>query len=207
MTGSARPAAAARRSQTERRAATEAALLAAAADVVVLSGVRALTLARVGARAGYSRGIVTHHFGSKTALLEALARHAQVGFVADLDGAGPGLDRLLRLVDGYLARLREPEPRSRAFLLLWAEAASTPEIGPIMRERDEQFRRDLITDVEAGVAAGTVRAGVDPVAVAVAVLGQLRGIALQAAVDPVAVQPDALRRAVTDQWRHALSAR
>lgn len=196
-----------RRNQAERREATKAALVSAAADIVVQSGVRAVTLARVGERAGYSRGIITHHFGSRAALLEALARRAQVNFVTGLEAVPPGLDRLLHLVEGYLARLRDPEPMTRAFLFLWAEAASGPELRPIMRERDEQFRHDLAANVEAGIVAGAVRADADPVAVAVAVLGQLRGIALQAAVDPVAVAPDALRSQISDQWRHALAVR
>jgi AcrR family transcriptional regulator len=71
-----------RRTQVERRAATETALLEAAADVIVEAGVGALTLARVGSRAGYSRGIVTHHYGSKLALLEAVVRNAQNGIIS-----------------------------------------------------------------------------------------------------------------------------
>src|SRR5580693_3794419 len=86
----------ARRTQRERRDLAEAALLNAAAELAVEHGVRSLTLARVGERAGYSRGIVTHHFGSKQALLERLARATQTGFVPGLAGLPPGLDRLLR---------------------------------------------------------------------------------------------------------------
>lgn len=58
-----------RRTQQERRDQASAALLEAAAELVVEEGVRAVTLARVGERAGYSRGLVTHHFGGKQALL------------------------------------------------------------------------------------------------------------------------------------------
>ena len=61
----------ARRTQQERRDQAETALLNAAAELVVEEGVHSLTLARVGQRAGYSRGLVTHYFGSKQALLAA----------------------------------------------------------------------------------------------------------------------------------------
>ena len=68
------------------------------------SGVRSLTLARVGERAGYSCGIVTHHFGSKQALVDELARSVQSGFVPG-PGDTPGPERLLALVDGFVGAL------------------------------------------------------------------------------------------------------
>jgi AcrR family transcriptional regulator len=152
-----------RRTQQQRREQAEAALLAAAADLVVEGGVRSLTLARVGERAGYSRGIVTHHFGTKQAMVEALARATQTGFVPGLADMAPGLERLLRLVDGYVAALGGIGRMNRAFLLLWAE-------------------------------------------VALAVVGQLRGIALQCLLEPGVVDTGSLRRTVREHWRRALAA-
>jgi AcrR family transcriptional regulator len=195
----------ARRTQQERRDQAEAALLNAAAELIVEEGVHALTLARVGQRASYSRGLITHYFGSKQALLERLARATQSGFVPGLDGAPPGLDRLLRLIDGYIGALGQMRMPNRAFLLLWAEAATAPELARIFRERDEAFRADLGEDVEAGIADGTVRPDAAADDVAVAVLGQLRGIALQRLVDSQAVDTQRLRRSVTGYWRQALA--
>src|SRR5580704_12089590 len=94
-----------RRTQQQRRDQAEAAFLTAAAELVVEQGVHSLTLARVGERAGYSRGLITHYFGSKQALLERLAYATQRGFVPGLDGMSPGLDRLLGLIDGYIGAL------------------------------------------------------------------------------------------------------
>ncbi|MGV9851887.1 TetR/AcrR family transcriptional regulator [Streptomyces sp. NPDC003442] len=193
-----------RRTQQERRAQAEAALLNAAAELVVEHGVRSLTLARVGEQAGYSRGIVTHHFGSKQTLIERLARTTQIGFVPGLADLPPGLDRLLRLVDGYIGASGGAGTMNRAFLLLWAEAATASELAPIFRERDEAFRSDLRVDVTAGIADGDVRPDIDPDDVAIAVLGQLRGIGLQCLLDPRAVDIARLRHTVTDYWRQAL---
>jgi AcrR family transcriptional regulator len=195
----------ARRTQKQRRHQAEAALLDAAAQLVVEQGVRSLTLARVSERAGYSRGLVTHHFGSKQVLLERLARSTQAGFVPGLDGLPPGLDRLLRLIDGYLGALGEVGVLNRAFLLLWAEAATASELAPIFRERDEAFRADLREDIAAGIAAGAIRPGVVPDEVAIAVVGQLRGIGLQRLLDPRAVDTERLRRSITEHWRRALA--
>ncbi|MGW4398413.1 TetR/AcrR family transcriptional regulator [Amycolatopsis nivea] len=194
-----------RRTQQERRDQASAALLEAAAELVVEDGVRAVTLARVGERAGYSRGLVTHHFGGKQALLEQLARTTQTGFVPGLDTLPPGLDRLLRLIDGYLAQLSEPDVLSRAFLVLWAESMTAPELAPIFRERDNAFRDDLRQEIAAGIAEGTIRADVDPEQIAVAIVGQLRGIALQCLLDPAAVEPSELCRCATEVWKRALS--
>jgi AcrR family transcriptional regulator len=200
------PARSERRTQEQRRTATRAALLGAAAELVVESGVRALTLARVGERAGYSRGIVTHHFGSKQALLDALAKSSQIGFVPGVGGMPPGLERLVFLIEGYVRELGRDGIASRAFLLLWAEAATASELSAIFRQRDEAFRADLRDDVAAGITDGTIRADIDPQDVAVAVLGQLRGIGMQRLLDANAVDAQRLSHTVAQQWRQALSA-
>jgi AcrR family transcriptional regulator len=194
------------RTQQERRDQAESALLNAAAELVVEDGVNSLTLARVGERAGYSRGLITHYFGSKQALLERLAHATQSGFVPGLGGLPPGLDRLLRLVDGYIGGLGCMMMPNRAFLLLWAEAATASELARVFRERDEAFRAELRADVTAGIADGTVRPDAAAEDVAVAVLAQLRGIGLQRLVDSPAVDTERLRRSVTDYWRRALAA-
>jgi AcrR family transcriptional regulator len=194
-----------RRTQQQRRDQAESALLNAAAELVVEEGVHSLTLARVGERARYSRGLVTHYFGSKQALLQRLARATQTGFVPGLDNVPPGLDRLLRLIDGYIGSLGRLGMMNRAFLLMWAEAATAPDLARIFRERDEAFRADLREDVAAGVSDGTVRSDVAADEVAVAVLAQLRGIGLQRLVDSPAVDTERLRRSVTEYWRRALA--
>lgn len=199
------PARGERRTQEQRRTAARAALLAAAAELVVESGVRAVTLARVGERAGYSRGIVTHHFGSKQALLDALAKSIQGGFVPGVGGMPPGLQRLVLLIEGYVRELGRDGVAGQAFLLLWAEAATAAGLSPSFRERDEAFRADLRDDV-AGIADGTIRADINPQDVAVAVLGQLRGIGMQRLLDPDAVDTHRLSHAVAQQWRQTLSA-
>ncbi|PRY38209.1 TetR/AcrR family transcriptional regulator [Umezawaea tangerina] len=195
----------ARLTQRERRDRTETALVAAAAELVVESGLRSMTLARVGERAGYSRGIVNHHFGTKQALLEALAHATQSGFVPGVDRFEPGLDRLLAVVEGYVGALGDISVISRAFLLLWAESSTTPELTDLFRARDEGFRSRLRADVEAGIAEGRVRPDVASDDVAVTILGQLRGIGLQRVLAPDVVDTERLRHVVADQWRRALS--
>lgn len=196
-----------RRTQQERRETTERALLTATADLVVESGLGSVTLAAVGRRAGYSRGIVTHHYGSKQALVAALVRASQAGFVPGLDALEPGLERLLALVEGYLGAVDGIGPVSRAFLVLWAESIASPELGPVFRERDGLFRADIAADVEAGRAAGDVRADADPAIVAAVVLAELRGLALQYLVAPGSIDVAATGRALREHWRTVLAPR
>jgi AcrR family transcriptional regulator len=194
-----------RRTQQQRRDQAETALLKAAAELVIEEGVHSLTLARVGERAGYSRGLATHYFGSKQALLQRLAHATQSGFVPGLDGVPPGLGRLLRLIDGYIGALGQLRMPNRAFLLLWAEAATAADLAAIFRERDEAFRSDLREDITAGITDGTIRPDATAEDVAVAVLAQLRGIGLQRLVDSPAVDTERLRRSVTGYWHRALA--
>ena len=193
-----------RRTQQERRETTERALLAATAELVVESGLRSVTLADVGRRAGYSRGIVTHHFGSKQALVEALVKASQTGFVPDLAGRGPGLDRLLDIVEGYLRAVAGAGVLSRAFLVLWAESVASAELGPVFRERDTLFRADLAADVEAGRVAGEVRPDARPEVVAAIVLAELRGLALQYLVSPTSIDLAATGSALRASWDEGL---
>jgi AcrR family transcriptional regulator len=194
-----------RRTQQQRRDQAETALLNAAAELIIEEGIHSLTLARVGERAGYSRGLATHYFGSKQALLQRLAHATQSGFVPGLDGVPPGLSRLLRLIDGYIGALGQLRMPNRAFLLLWAEAATAADLAAIFRERDEAFRSDLREDITAGITDGTIRPDATAEDVAVAVLAQLRGIGLQRLVDSPAVDTERLRRSVTGYWHRALA--
>src|ERR1043165_6903985 len=67
----------ARRTQQERREEAERKVLAAATALITQHGSRALTLAAVGEAAGYSRGIVSHHFGSRENLLRAVMPYSE----------------------------------------------------------------------------------------------------------------------------------
>src|SRR5690242_21175267 len=120
----------ARRTQRERREETERKVLAAATALIAQHGSRALTLAEVGQAAGYSRGIVAHHFGSRENLLRAVMRDAQVFDLPD-PGGNAG-DWLADTVRAYLENVARPRPAPRAFLMMWGEAlAADPVLMPL----------------------------------------------------------------------------
>jgi len=166
-----------RRPQAERRAETRRRVLEAATSLVASHGSRAASLAAVGEAAGYSRGIVNHHFGSKARLLEELIKHTQQ---FDVPTDSPtGLGRLTQFVEAYLGGLHERSPRSEAFLKLWAESAGAePALAPLFAERDAWFREWLAQHVREGLSDGSIGQHVDPQIAAVALIGLLRGTAM-----------------------------
>ena len=184
----------ARRTQRERREETERKVLAAATALIAQHGSRALTLAAVGEAAGYSRGIVSHHFGSRENLLRAVMRDAQTFTLPELGDSAA--DWLAETVRAYLKNVTSRRPSAGAFLQMWGEAiAADPVLMPLYAEQDASFRRLLADKVREGIRDGSVRADADPEAMAVSLVGLVRGIALQLISTP----PPARVKAIIDE--------
>lgn len=176
-----------RRTQAERRSESEDALLAAAAELVAERGLAGASLANIGERAGTSRGLPTHHFGSKDALVERLAVRAQDRIQEALEQAtasgearpgGPAaLDAICRMVDVYLERFEDPTPEERALLVLWGSTFPSSASVAIMHEADRRSYEGIADLVADGHRDGSIRADLDPAATAVVILGTMRGTA------------------------------
>jgi AcrR family transcriptional regulator len=171
-----------RRTQAERRAAARDRLLQAAAELIAERGLAAVTLAQVGDRAGYSRGIANHHFGTKAALIEELISQVEREFTAatapvrNLDAT---VDELVTTSSIFIRLLEDLPAIHRAFLVLWAAAVADDELRPRMAASDATFRDAVTAILERGKARGEVDDNVDADTFAVMLLGQLRGLALQ----------------------------
>lgn len=193
-----------RRTQQERRDETERKVLAAATALIALRGSRALSLAEVGEAAGYSRGIVTHHFGSRENLLRAVMRDAQTFALPDRRDSA--LDWLAETVRAYLKNVTSRRPSAGAFLQMWGEAiAADPVLMPLYAEHDASFRRLLADKVGEGMRDGSLRTDADPEAMAVFLVGLLRGIALQLISTPPPARVKAIIDEAETSIRRALS--
>ena len=171
-----------RRTQAERRAAARDRLLKAAAELIAECGLAAVTLARVGERAGYSRGIANHHFGTKAALIEELisqVEHEFVAATAPVRSLDASVDELVTTSSIFIGLLEDLPAIHRAFLVLWASAVADDELRPRMAASDAAFRDAVTAIVERGKACGEVDDSLDADTIAVMLLGQLRGVALQ----------------------------
>lgn len=154
-----------------------------------------MTTAAAGERAGYSRGIVSHHFGSRDALMVRLAEAVQTRF-RPKGGELRGRDRVLSLVDDYLVTVETQPADSRVFLRLWAAAIGDEE--PVLAEafvdRDANFRRLFETALEEGITDGSIGEGTDVSATAASLVGLVRGIAMQWQVAAELIALDDVRR-------------
>src|SRR6478609_1754767 len=158
---------AAPRTQEVRRAEAESRLIAAAADLVGEVGPTRVTLANVGERAGYSRGLATHHFGSKGALMlrlvEAVTSQFRDAIVEESRSDSP-IDQLRQLIDFYFRVVSDLQPENRARLVLWADAVAGPseDVRPQMISADREFREEIEKRIQLAVTAGEVAVSVDP---------------------------------------------
>lgn len=184
-----------RRTQEQRRADAEEALLDAATNLFARKGVEPTSLADVGLEAGYSRGLVNHHFGSRAALVESLAMRSQQRVAADLGSEGVGVEEVLRLADAYLERLPRATTESRAFFVMWGSSfAEESPLRDIFVDGDARFRHGVESLVSAGKEAGALRRDVDPSGFSLALVALLRGIGAQYVVAPEAIDLAAARK-------------
>jgi AcrR family transcriptional regulator len=177
-----------RRTQEERRTEAEQRLLMAAAELIAEAGPSGVTLAAIGERAGYSRGLATHHFGSKGAMMQRLVDSVTTEFREQVfveSTSDTVLDQALGLVRAYFHELAQARPANRARLVLWADAVATgaPDVRNAMLASDRAFREELAKRLEVGQSAGEFARTADPGATAAVVIGMLRGVALQSMLD------------------------
>ena len=197
-----------RRTQRQRSSQAERALLDAATSLFALRGVDQTSLAQIGEHAGYSRGLVNHHFGTKDVLVDQLARRTQNDFVAALDDAdGDAIDVLVKLADTYLSTIERGAATSRAFFVMWGAAIpAEATLRPVFATDDARFRLGVEAVLRAGQDSKTVIAELDPILGAVILVGMLRGVGAQYLIDPDAFDMSAARQACEQFVRRAFAA-
>ena len=190
-----------RRTQEQRSDESEQRLLIAAATLIEREGFAAVTFERVGALAGYSRGLAAHKFGSKDGLVRAV-----IGFVtarvqqqvdARLAGFANPVDRLLNWTDVMLAEVAA-DPLLRAYFVMMAAAVGNrADIRTEFLAAHEGVRAELRSMIEEGQAAAAIAPTVDADKLALAIGSLHLGISVELLLDPD-LDMDALRRSVRD---------
>ena len=201
---------ASRRTQAERTATAARRMIRAAASLIARQGYTKTTLSQVGKEAGYTGGLVSHHFGSKEGLLRELVGTITGRFYSDqLEPAlagHEGLDALFALTDAYLEELRLREERMRTLYVLMGESLGpVSEINPVFAELNRGFRVNMRTMIESAIARGEVRPDVDADAAAALVVGMLRGVALQWMADPECFDLEAVGAQLREAVRASLT--
>jgi AcrR family transcriptional regulator len=143
---------------------------------------------RIGARAGYSRGLATRHFGSKQGLIEALIARIQErrdGALDDGDRKSPdGLDGVLAFVDTYLDHVGSDGELRASFITLAATVAEISELRQLFAEAHKGVEQRLEALILAGKAQGSVRSDIDADAAALMIGSLLFGLSVQLLLDP-----------------------
>ncbi|MFD6357278.1 TetR/AcrR family transcriptional regulator [Nocardia tengchongensis] len=165
------------------------------------NGYRSTSIAEIAERCGLSQPGVLHYFPNKAALLSAVLDYRdrldydRLGFDQQLRGKD-ALIRLAQLVDHNT----HVPGLVRLFTVLTSEAVTTDHPAhDWAQQRYRKLQDYLAAALDAGRADGSVRADIDPAAVARQVFAMMDGLQLQWLVDPDNVDMATLFRAYIDE--------
>ncbi len=136
-------------------------ILDAALETLKAEGYAGTTLAKVAARAGENKALVSYHFGSKQGLIAAAAREIGEQITADVlagvEGAITVEDILRRSVDSVWGILERDARIARAYFDLNAVSVVDDEVRVVLREVKAQWRQVLARLLrDAGIPARNV---------------------------------------------------
>lgn len=175
-------------------------LLDAAAELVAERGYADATVAEIGKRAGYSRGLVSARFGSKENLMWALVQRASDTWfphLLDPPRGGSARDQLLALVRTIGEHVaRDPQALRLLERLIFEASGELRERFVASQRRMESSFRDMLT---RGIADGSIRDDVDVNVEAALLVATLRGISYQWFLYPHEVDLVRLHDALADQ--------
>ncbi|MCP5089915.1 MAG: TetR/AcrR family transcriptional regulator [Gammaproteobacteria bacterium] len=166
--------------QAERTAVSDKAMLEAAMALVLQHGTDKTTLAMIGEKAGYSRGLATYRFGSKGGLYDALCKSISRHWLEYLkQGVGDkvGIDAMCAALDTIYRFAQDSPDEARALEILYSGAASPSseyqETAIGIRRRQKS---DVAEWVRLGQEAGQVRSDIDAVEVATQYVAYISGM-------------------------------
>jgi AcrR family transcriptional regulator len=144
---------------------SEQSMTEAAVSLLVERGIAGTTLAGIGERAGYSRGLVTHRFRSKAGLLahvhDTIAaewlRHVQA-----VVGRATGVTALQRVTDAlYQFMLDEPKALRAMYLLRYASIDPGAEYRANVAKLNRAHIKALARFIEEGQQHGDISGDID----------------------------------------------
>ena len=181
-----------RRTQEERKAESERRIIRAAVELFAKQGYMKTTLIEVGKAAGYTGGLVSHRFGSKEGLLNAVIDNATVRFFEDqlkpsIEGTQveTAEQALRNYISTYFEEVFVRESHIRALYVIMGEGlGAVPEVRPKIAQLNRGMRQRLARIIDRGIEAGEFNARLDSASAAVLIVGLLRGVVMQYLADP-----------------------
>lgn len=195
--------------QAERTAISDRAMIEAAIELILEHGIDKATLAAIGEKAGYSRGLATYRFGSKAGLLDAVCKSVSRRWLEYLKrgvGSATGIDAMCAALDAFLEFVSQSPRDARVLHILYCGAASP---GSEYRQTSVSIHRrqqdDVLSWIREGQQAGTVRADVDAVSMAAHYIAYISGMTYLWLIDPDAVDFPRANEDMKRQLRRALA--
>lgn len=175
---------------------TKARLIAGATECLRRYGLVGTTSRAIASASGANLGAITYHFSSKDELVAAALLEAVRGWLAPALGVlRRDMDPAERLV-AAVAELQRGFGEAREMLPVYLEALVSASRSDTLRTGVEQLFGEVRSFLSAQLReqrdAGTLPAWVDPDAMAMLFVATADGIGLHAAVEPNAVDANAL---------------
>ncbi len=173
------------RTQLQRREEAETRIIEAAALLLSEKGYDGFSLADIGDRAGYSRGLPAHYFGKRSELLKRVAEHTIETFYdgfSKLPESNPGLPRLKALIRHYMVSSKDKIVR--ALVIILAQSLIDEALQPTIKELNARALTALQGEIEQGIKHGNIRPDIDATHQGRLIYSLLRGQLGFSALDP-----------------------
>ena len=185
-------------------------MLDAAIELVLEHGTEKTTLAMIGEKAGYSRGLATYRFGSKAGLYDTLCRAIGRNWLEYLkrgvDGK-TGIDAMCAALDTVYQWVTDSPREARVLQILHCGSASP---GSEYQETSIDIHRrqqsDVIEWIEAGIRDGQIRRDVDALSVAAEYVAYTSGISYLWLISPETFNFESANRAMKQYLRTTLGS-
>jgi AcrR family transcriptional regulator len=169
-------------------------MLDAAGELIAEGGYTTMTLASIGERAGYSRGLATMRFGSKAKLLDALVDRIVTRWDDQVVGprtqGRPGLDGIMVLHRSIRDQfVTDSRSISVLYALMFEALGPSKELRARFIDFHQQMRTRLAITIRRGCEDGSIAGGVDPEREAELIVAGLRGVGYQWRLDPEGFDP------------------
>jgi AcrR family transcriptional regulator len=173
-----------RRYSSEVRAAM---LIEAGLACLAKGGILGFTIDNICAEAGASRGLVTHHFGSKDGLLAAVYAaiyERTLTYFTDAQGREPDL---AGLIDTLFSDTIFDRDSLNIWLALWGSISTNPALRSEHRKRYALYRDAIARAIDAHCATRDRK--VDSQSIAVLCISLFDGLWLEQCIDPELLSP------------------
>ncbi len=189
--------------QAERTAISDKAMLEAAVELILEYGTEKTTLAAIGEKAGYSRGLATYRFGSKAGLYDELCKSISRRWLDYLNqdvGEQVGLEAMCTALDSFFRFVSESPRDAQVLQILYCAAASPKSEYRQTSAGIHQRQQDDVAEwILRGIENGTVREDADPKSVAAHYIAYISGMTYLWLISPASVD---FRKANDDMKLH-----